>query len=62
MTVVEGWFADTAIDQEMFAKAPISESVKNVLAEHISINRSAYLVYKGQDGNVLERPLIIGKG
>ena len=60
MTVVEGWFADTAVDQEMFTKAPISESVKTVLAEHISINRSAYLVYKGPDGNALERPLIIG--
>ncbi|RYH15829.1 HAD family hydrolase [archaeon] len=60
MTVVEGWFADTAVDQDTFAKAPFSESVKTILAEQISINRSAYLVYKDQDGNVMERPQIIG--
>ncbi len=60
MTVVEGWFADVIYNQEDFQRAGMSEPVKKLLAEHISVNRTAYLVYKDQEGKPLERPQIIG--
>jgi magnesium-transporting ATPase (P-type) len=60
MTVVEGWFADVIYNQEEFKKAGMSEPVKKLLAEQISVNRTAYLVYKDQEGKPLDRPQIIG--
>jgi P-type Ca2+ transporter type 2C len=60
MTVVEGWFADVILNQDDFPKANISDAVKEILAQHISVNRSAYLIHKDADGKPLERPQIIG--
>ena len=60
MTVVEGYFGDVVYEQEEFAGNPIPDSVKHVIVEQCSINRSAYLVHKDQDGKTLDRPTIIG--
>lgn len=60
MTVVEGWFSDNKVNQSEFPRIALSETVRNIIAEHISTNRSAYLVYKDAEGNDLDRPLIIG--
>lgn len=60
MTVVEGWFSDMICNQDEFIKAPMPETTKKILAEHISVNRTAYLVHKDQDGKPLDRPQIIG--
>jgi calcium-translocating P-type ATPase len=60
MTVVEGLFGDTVYNQDEFARGTMSENVRKVIVEHVSINRNAYLVYKDKDGKSLDRPLIIG--
>jgi len=60
MTVVEGLFGDTVYNQEEFARGTMSENVRRVIVDHVSINRNAYLVYKDKDGKTLDRPLIIG--
>lgn len=60
MTVVEGWFADVVYDQEDFVSKPMLDSVKRVIVEQVAMNRTAYLVYKDQDGKPLDRPSIIG--
>eukprot|EP01040_Poterioochromonas_malhamensis_P007392 gene7392-7974_t len=60
MTVVEGWFANTIFNQDEFQRASLMESVKRMIAEHVSCNRSAYLVRVDQEGHKLERPTIIG--
>uniref|UniRef100_A0A7S3HU65 Calcium-transporting ATPase n=1 Tax=Spumella elongata TaxID=89044 RepID=A0A7S3HU65_9STRA len=60
MTVVEGYFGDVVYEQEEFAGNPIPDSVKHVIVEQCSINRSAYLVHKDQEGRTLDRPAIIG--
>eukprot|EP01038_Epipyxis_sp_PR26KG_P006057 gene6057-8339_t len=60
MTVVEGWFADTVYTQEQFVPSAISDLVKRILAEHISVNRSAYLIYVDAEGKPLDKPNIIG--
>ena len=60
MTVVEGWFGDVIYDQEEFASKFLPDQVKRIVVEQVSMNRTAYLVYKDQDGKVLDRPSIIG--
>ena len=60
MTVVEGYFGDVSYDQEEFATKSIPESVKRVIVEQCSINRTAYLVHKDQNDRPLDRPAIIG--
>lgn len=60
MTVVEGWFADLIVNQDEFGKISLNETVKNTISEHVSVNRTAYLVYKDPEGKPLDRPLIIG--
>lgn len=60
MTVVEGFFGDTVYNQDEFARGTMSENVRKLIVEHVSINRNAYLVYKDKDGKSLDRPLIIG--
>jgi Ca2+-transporting ATPase len=60
MTVVEGWFGDKLYDQDTFPQISLDSSVMEGIVEHVSVNRTAYLVYKDQDGKDLERPQIIG--
>jgi len=60
MTVVEGYFGDVSYDQEEFAVKKIPMVVSAVIVEQCAINRSAYLVHKTPDGQVLEKPMIIG--
>lgn len=61
MTVVEGWFANMIIEQDDFQKPGIvPKSVQKMLSEQVSINRTAYLVYKDPEGKTLHQPLIIG--
>jgi magnesium-transporting ATPase (P-type) len=60
MTVVEGFFGNVLYDQDEFATHQLPDAVKRVVAEQCSVNRTAYLVYKDQEGKVLDRPNIIG--
>jgi len=60
MTVVEGYFGDVSYDQDEFISKQIPDAVKAVIAEQCSINRTAYLVHKDQEGRTLDRPSIIG--
>jgi Ca2+-transporting ATPase len=62
MTVVSGWFADKFFNEEEFPKLKdeLSEPVKNMLVEQISLNRTAYIIKVDQEGNKLERPQVIG--
>eukprot|EP01038_Epipyxis_sp_PR26KG_P009748 gene9748-13115_t len=60
MTVVEGWFANVKYSQEQFVPTAVSDFVKRILAEHISVNRSAYLIYVDSEGKPLDKPSIIG--
>ena len=60
MTVVEGWFANKIVDQESFKNLDISKVAKMFIVEQSCINRLAYLIYKDQEGNTLNRPSIIG--
>jgi len=60
MTVVEGWFANVVYDQDQFTEGRMPDNIKQLIAEQVSINRTAYLVYKDGDGETLHRPMIIG--
>eukprot|EP00981_Chlorochromonas_danica_P011661 scaffold4203_cov166-Ochromonas_danica.AAC.7 len=62
MTVVEGWFGNTVYNQDDFERAHtnIPEGVRKLIAEQVSINRSAYLVHRDPDGRELDRPIIVG--
>lgn len=60
MTVVEGLFGDTIYNQDEFARGTMSENVRRIIVDHVSINRNAYLVWKDKDGKSLDRPLIVG--
>lgn len=60
MTVVEGWFADSIVNQEEFPKLSLTDNVKSLIVEQVAINRSAYLIHKDADGRLLDRPQIIG--
>jgi Ca2+-transporting ATPase len=60
MTVVEGWFANNISNQDNFAQLSLSELAKSFITEQVAINRTAYLIYKDQEGKTLERPMIIG--
>jgi Ca2+-transporting ATPase len=59
MTVVEGWFGDTVVTDWEESKN-LSESVRASIAAQSCINRVAYLVYKDENGDTLDRPIIIG--
>jgi P-type Ca2+ transporter type 2C len=48
MTVVEGWFADTIVNQDAFPTLTLNDVAKKILVDQISINRTAYLVHKDQ--------------
>ncbi len=62
MTVVAGYFCDTFITQEAFPnlKEQLSQTVQTLFSEHISISRSAYLVFKDPNGKEYPQPQIIG--
>eukprot|EP01041_Mallomonas_annulata_P010440 gene10440-21785_t len=61
MTVVEGWFAGIKLtENELSTPGKIADNIKRVIAENICLNRTAYLLYKDDDGNVLYRPQVIG--
>jgi magnesium-transporting ATPase (P-type) len=60
MTVVEGWFGNVIYNQDEFMNPNMSQEVRTIIAEQVAVNRTAYLVYKDQDGKVLDRPMIIG--
>jgi Ca2+-transporting ATPase len=60
MTVVEGWFSNVVYSQDQFAAGKLPEHAKRLLSEQVSVNRTAYLVYKDQEGKPLHRPAVIG--
>lgn len=60
MTVVEGWFGDAEYDQDSFKPDAMPKAVKQLVAEHVCVNRQAYLVYKDAEGRALHAPQIIG--
>ncbi|RYG67310.1 HAD family hydrolase, partial [archaeon] len=60
MTVVEGWVADTIYNQDQFTKNTVPDKVKRLVAEQVSVNRSAYLVHRDAEGRELDRPIIVG--
>jgi len=62
MTVVAGYFCDTFISQEAFPnlKDQLSQTAQTIFSEHISISRSAYLVFKDPTGKEYPQPQIIG--
>jgi len=60
MTVVEGFFGGTYYDQNSFQNMVLSDTVRTLLSENISINRVAYLLYTDSEGKVLFRPSVIG--
>ena len=60
MTVVAGWFGNISLNQESFSTTEIPVDVKKVIALHVSINRTAYLVHTDAEGKPLDRPTVIG--
>lgn len=62
MTVVEGFFGDKRLLQGQFgdAKNILNEKVQSIIAENVSVNRLAYLMYTDADGNTLPVPTVIG--
>ena len=61
MTVVEGLFGDMVFTQDEFeAKPAVNETVKQLVVDHVSLNRNAYLVWKDKEGRSLDRPVIVG--
>ena len=63
MTVVEGWFGNVNVEDTTILKEPvkwISPKLKHALLQNSSINRTAYLVEKNENGVILENPMVIG--
>lgn len=61
MTVVEGVFGDTIYSQDEFVDCKnMHAEVRRTLAEHIALNRNAYLIWKDASGRHLDRPIIVG--
>ena len=61
MTAVEGWFGDIVYGESEFIGGDIPPVIKRIVAEHVCINRVAYLLQKDNfDGKVQSRPQIIG--
>ena len=63
MTVVEGWFSNDLItekDKIAGTDSLIHDSIRRLLAENISINRTAFLSFVGKDGESLSVPTVIG--
>jgi calcium-translocating P-type ATPase len=65
MTVVQGFFCNEILTEEVFAqlakqKEKISAPLKDIIASHACINRTAYLVHKAPDGSDLHRPMCVG--
>jgi magnesium-transporting ATPase (P-type) len=60
MTVVCGWFGDMKFSQEKFGEANIPENICKMIGEQACINRTAYLVTKGQSGETLHQPIVVG--
>ena len=63
MTVVEGWFGTTEVDDVDLLKTPakwISPLLKTAVIQNSGINRTAYLIEKNEQGEILENPMVIG--
>ena len=61
MTVVEGLFADTIYSQRTFDDGKhIPDRVKEIIAEHVAVNRTAYFVFTDQNGVPLHKPNCVG--
>jgi P-type E1-E2 ATPase len=60
MTVVEGYFADTRVEQDDFSRISLTDAAKLFITENVSVNRIAYLVFKDALGKPLHRPNVIG--
>lgn len=61
MTVVEGLFGNTIYNQDEFEANPsMNDTVRQMIVDHVSLNRNAYLVWKSKEGHQLDRPIIIG--
>jgi Ca2+-transporting ATPase len=61
MTVVEGFFAETIYSQDIFADGKhIPANVKEIIAEQVAVNRTAYFVKTDQDGKPLPKPVCVG--
>jgi magnesium-transporting ATPase (P-type) len=63
MTVVEGWFGTAEIDDVDLLTKPerwLSPRLKVAIVQNSGINRTAYLVQKNENGELLQRPMVIG--
>ena len=60
MTVVEGWFCGKKYDQDSFQTMQLPQVMKDMIAHHVAINRTAYLIYVDKAGKTLFRPDVIG--
>jgi magnesium-transporting ATPase (P-type) len=61
MTVVEGWFGNVRLVQDNFKGVELlPHPIRIVIAEHIAVNRTAYVITKDENGDDLDRPAIIG--
>lgn len=71
MTVVEGWFGNVIYTQDNFesetasstptpASSSLTTNVRRLIAVNSCVNRVAYMVYKDQEGNTLDKPVIVG--
>ena len=61
MTVVDGIFGTLeSIISNIENGVQISENLKELISENISVNRSAYFVYTNSAGEKLENPIVIG--
>ena len=64
MTVVEGWFGTTTLIEEDFLEnkgvGKLTSNLTKYVVEHVSISRSAYLIYTGPDGGKLSIPVVVG--
>ena len=61
MTVVEGLFGDTIYSQSNFESGThIPANIKEIIAEQVAVNRTAYFVYTDHEGKPLPKPQCIG--
>ena len=61
MTVVEGMFGDTIFSQSNFNDGKsLADNIKEIIAEQVACNRTAYFVTTDQEGKPLPKPVCIG--
>ena len=60
MTVVEGYFGDRYIDQTNFGGIQLDPKVKQIIIDHVAVNRNAYILYRDSEGALLHKPIVIG--